>query len=191
MFGFLKFIRISSLLFKDKRWCHNNKKPRKNVMFDYMSPRVNTAEFCQNVLMVSVVFKAWWLPLITNVDIISINLTQWISLFSKIWVFTACVNALCVSHHNYLEEEQVIPQLISVHNETEMYDSGNAKIGQKYKEKNLNTLFVKMNRLHKNPSEIWSRGRLIISSQPSTTLILFDSFTKTRCCRHSSLSLMC
>lgn len=76
-------------------------KPRKNVMmFDYKSPRVNTAEFCQNVLMVSVVFEAWWLPLITNVNIISINLTQWISLFRKIWVFTVCVNDLRISGHN-------------------------------------------------------------------------------------------
>lgn len=60
---------------------------KNEMMFDYESPRFNTAELCQIVLLVSVVFKAWWVLLLANVDIISINLTQWISLFSKIWVF--------------------------------------------------------------------------------------------------------
>lgn len=61
VFGFVKFVRTSSLLFKDKRRYHNNKiQKKKNVtMFDYKSPMVDTAEFCQNVLMITVVFKAW------------------------------------------------------------------------------------------------------------------------------------
>lgn len=74
------------------------------MMFDYKSPRFNTAELCQNVLMVSVVFKAWWVLLIANVDIISINLTQWISLFRKIWVFYSLCY-LCIPVPQYFKSE--------------------------------------------------------------------------------------
>lgn len=59
-----------------------------------------------------------------------------------------------------------------------MQKSANAEIGhvQKYKKKNFTVLFLKMNRLHKKPSETWSTERLIINSHSKTSLILFDSF---------------
>lgn len=45
---------------KDNATTTKPQKAEKNeMMLDYESPRFNKAELCQNVLLVSVVFKAW------------------------------------------------------------------------------------------------------------------------------------
>lgn len=52
------------------------------------------------------------------------------------------------------------------------------KIGHVHKYKRHNLTALKMNRLHKKASEIWSREKLIISFHHKIALILCDSFPK-------------
>lgn len=113
VFGFFKFVRMSSLLFKDlikniyiyKKIRHNNKTLKKCNDGWLQVTKGQHSWVLPNVLMVYVVFKAWWLPLITNVSIISINLTQWIFQSGEIWVFLTIgkYNLYCILGHNTVE----------------------------------------------------------------------------------------
>ncbi len=148
--------------------------------------------------MVSVFLKDCWLTLFTNVNIISINLTQWISLFRKIWVFTICVNALCISGCNVGRQEtanQQVKQIIwkkrggggeltanqcCVHDGTEMWNSANAKIGhvQKYKGIISSHCFLKWtdftkSHLKSGPGRDWWLALTL--TQPWSYLIQFQN----------------